>query len=191
MPNYCSNVVVFRHENPSAIRRVVDAFNDRRLMQEFSPCPQDLLDTTAGGFAETDMQANLEFKEKVNLQLYGYANWYDWCVNEWGTKWDVGASDGGEIELPGTGDREVTLSFESAWSPPTEFYKTMESLGFEVDAMYYEPGMGFCGSFSDGVSVSYTIPVDIERIDDEIPADINECFAISENAIEWQADDED
>lgn len=185
MANYCSNVVVFRHKDPSVISRVVDAFNDNRLMHEFSPCPQDLIDTTAGGFGDSDMQANLDFKEKVNLQLYGYANWYDWCVSEWGTRSDVGVGEGAKVEMPGPDVRMVTLSFESAWSPPTAFYKTMESLGFEVDAMFYEPGMGYCGTFSDGVSVSYKIPVDPDRIDEEIPADLNECFAIADNAGGW------
>lgn len=188
MPNWCSNVVVFRHDKPSTIRRVVDAFNDGRLMQEFSPCPQDLLDTTAGGFAAEEMQANLEFREKVNLQLYGYANWYDWCMSEWGTRSDVGAQDGEKVELASDDAREVTLSFHTAWSPPIEFYKTMESLGFEVYAMYHEPGMGYCGSFDDGVAMNYQIPLTPEGVRDKIPADIDECFAISETASEWDED---
>lgn len=191
MPNWCSNVVRFVHKDPAAIRRVAKAFNDNRLMQEFYPCPQDLMDTTAGGHGTDDMQANLEFKEKVNLQLYGYANWYDWCVNEWGTKWDVGASDGGQVDVPEDGATEITLNFESAWSPPIGFYKIMETIGFTVEAMYYEPGMGYCGSFDDGVECNYNIPNAADEISANIPADIDECFAISENAVEWQDDEND
>lgn len=186
MPNWCSNRVTFKHTDPKMIRCVIDSFNEGRLMQGFYPCPQDLIDTTVGGYGEGDMQANLDFKEKVNLQLYGYANWYDWCVNEWGTEWDVGAQGGNRIDMPDHDVNEITLSFESAWSPPIGFYKTMETFGFEIEAMYYEPGMGYCGSFDDGVDSSYTIPSSVEEIANDIPADIDECFAISENLTDWQ-----
>lgn len=184
VPNWCSNVATFRHRDASMIRRVIGAINDGRLMQEFDPCPQDLMETTSGNFADIDSQSHLEFREKVNLELYGYANWYDWCVSEWGTKWDVG--DPSSVEHISEDGLESVLCFDTAWSPPIAFYETMESLGFEVTAMYYEPGMGFCGMFEDGVDSCYSIPNDSKKIEDEIPIDINERFSISENLENWQ-----
>ena len=41
--------------------------------------------------------------------LYGYATWYDWCVEEWGTKWNCH-----EYRLEDS-DR---CTFETAWTHP-------------------------------------------------------------------------
>jgi hypothetical protein len=77
--------------------------------------------------------------------------WYDWCVNNWGTKWDIG-SDNGEVHglNPTIVDNEATMSFDSAWSPPIGLYERLHNLGFSVEATYFEPGMGFCGIWHDG-----------------------------------------
>ena len=43
---------------------------------------------------------------------YGYTNWYDYCVNEWGTKWEIGADGNPAQDIPGG----LLLGFDSAWS---------------------------------------------------------------------------
>jgi hypothetical protein len=77
--------------------------------------------------------------------------WYNWCVNNWGTKWDIG-SDNGEVHglNPTIVDNEATMSFDSAWSPPIGLYKELVLRGFRVIASYFEPGMGYCGVWTDG-----------------------------------------
>lgn len=67
---------------------------------------------------------------------------YYWCLDNWGTKWDVGGS-GCSVELvdPNT----AIFSFDSAWSPPTTAYSRIVEDGWTVDASYCEPGMAFCG----------------------------------------------
>jgi len=30
---------------------------------------------------------------KANLDRYGHRHWYSWCVENWGTKWDVAPDD--------------------------------------------------------------------------------------------------
>ena len=77
--------------------------------------------------------------------------WYIWCVNNWGTKWDIG-SDNNEVHgfHPTIVGNEATMSFDSAWSPPVGLYEKLYKLGFTVDATYFEPGMSFCGIFQDG-----------------------------------------
>jgi hypothetical protein len=49
-----------------------------------------------------------------------------------------------------THDKGVVLSFDTAWSPPIEFYIFMKGQGFHIRASYFEPGMGFCGDWIDG-----------------------------------------
>lgn len=77
--------------------------------------------------------------------------WYDWCVNNWGTKWDIG-SDNNELHglNPTIVDNEATMSFDSAWSPPIGLYKELVLRGFRVVASYFEPGMAYCGVWIDG-----------------------------------------
>jgi hypothetical protein len=82
-------------------------------------------------------------------------DWYDWQINNWGTKWDIGADIGTEKEeqygLKATRvDNEVCCSFDSAWSPPVGLYEKLVELGYTVRASYWEPGMAFCGIWDNG-----------------------------------------
>jgi hypothetical protein len=83
-------------------------------------------------------------------------DWYNWQINNWGTKWDIGADIGTEKEerygLKATRvDNEVSCSFDSAWSPPEGLYEKLVDLGYDVKATYWEPGMAFCGIWDNGV----------------------------------------
>jgi hypothetical protein len=92
--------------------------------------------------------------EGKSIKLDGKRDWYSWRVNNWGTKWDVGGEDAfGERILPD--DNTVVLSFDSAWSPPIEFYIFMKGQGFHIRASYFEPGMAFCGDWIDGMDNYY------------------------------------
>ena len=82
-------------------------------------------------------------------------DWYSWQINNWGTKWDIGADIGTEKEerygLKATRvDNEVCCSFDSAWSPPLGLYEKLVELGYDVKATYWEPGMAFCGIWDNG-----------------------------------------
>jgi hypothetical protein len=66
---------------------------------------------------------------------------YEWSVNNWGSKWDAGVHDWGRQD-----DNTIWVSFDSAWSPPIALYEFMQSNGYTVEAMYWEPGMGYCGA---------------------------------------------
>lgn len=91
-------------------------------------------------------------------------DWYDWRLSNWGVKWDFGCDQGQRAEIH---DDSVAVSFDSAWGPPIEFYKTMESLGFVVEAMYFEPGMRFCGTYRNKVD-HYVQFEDLDDIPDEV-----------------------
>ena len=188
MPNWCSNTLKITHNDTAQIRRAVEAFSRGEFMQEFDPCPQDLLDTMAGSYgAGSPEQYELEARNARNLEQYGFSNWYDWKVANWGTKWDVGDKDGPEYTQGAT---SVTFYFDSAWSPPLEFFATLEDQGFEVDAMWYEGGVGFCGAYSDGCENSFDITGDSDWVEKNIPAAIDQEFAISENMANWEAEEE-
>lgn len=183
MPNHCNNYLVLTHKDAREIGRAKLAILEGNLFQEFAPCPQDLIDTISGCFGDDDKQAELEAKSKSNLEKYGYANWYDWCTTNWGTKWDAY-----DIELVSEhyeGDiAELTLTFDTAWCPPIAFYDELVEQGFEVYAMYNEFGCAFCGIYEHG-SDQY-VGYDSDTLDN-IPTEVDEQFGIRDTLAEWEA----
>ena len=71
-----------------------------------------------------------------------------------------------------------------------EFFATLEDQGFTVDAMWYEPGLGFCGQYNDGAEDSYNIEGDSDWVDENIPDSINTHFAIAENMAMWEDEEQ-
>ena len=94
-----------------------------------------------------------------NIQKYGCANWYDWCWNRWGTKWnayDVSVS-GEEIE------------FLTAWNAPEPVILKLSELfpNVEIEHDYADEDMGYnCGklTYIDGAMYDST---DFEQGSDE------------------------
>ena len=77
--------------------------------------------------------------QKGYIEKYGYDNWYDWAVKNWGTKWnayDVSASKNGDI------------CFYTAWSVAYPVFKELSKkfpkLTFELS--YADEGGSWCGT---------------------------------------------
>ena len=187
MPNWCNNSVEIYHADPAMIERVRKGFNDGGLLSELLPCPQELTETVSGSMGE-DKRAEHEAQQAANVEKYGYANWYDFCVNEWGTKWDVGADGNPAQDIPGG----LMLGFESAWSPPIAAYEKLTEMGFNIRAMYYEPGMAFAGIWEDGSDDYYEYSgLDSAGIAEQLPVELDEAFCISEQAAEWEEENQE
>lgn len=187
MPNWCNNSVELYHEDPAMIERARTAFNDGRLLDEFIPVPKDL-QIVAGSVGDPDEQKKLLEDTARNLATYGYGNWYDFCVNEWGTKWDIGADGNPAQDIPGG----LMLGFDSAWSPPIGAYEKLVELGFSIRAMYYEPGMAFAGIWEDNIDNFYEYGgLNSTQIAEELPVELDEAFGISESAAEWEEENQE
>jgi len=187
MPNWCNNSVEIYHEDPAMIERVRKAFNDGALLNEFIPIP-DSLKIVAGCVGDPDEQKKLEEDTERNRQVHGYGNWYDFCVNEWGTKWDIGADGNPAQDFPGG----LTLGFESAWSPPVAAYEKLTEQGFRIRAMYFEPGMAFAGVWDNGVDDYYEYGgLDSKGIAETLPVELDEAFCISESVAEWEEENQE
>jgi hypothetical protein len=114
----------------------VVSFVKNGMLNLFHPMPTELLGTTS-----PSRESNADLIAK-----YGVDNWYDWHCNNWGTKWDVDVQDNG---YDSSEDEEyINLSFESAWSPPTEWLNKVAqdypSLKFLLE--YEECGCAFKGT---------------------------------------------
>jgi hypothetical protein len=172
MPNWCNNDLTLRHKDPAMLDRVQKALAEGRLLQEFIPCPSELHEHTAP--EQDDARADA-FTVK-----YGAPDWYSWQIKNWGTKWDVQA-DPGQIERARD---TLTVSFDSAWSPPIEAYNRLVEMGFNVQAYYNEPGMAFAGLYTGSGEDVYDDYVEYrgwsaDQVREEIP-DLDERFGISE-----------
>lgn len=134
MPNYCWNYLEapdgdFRNIQPyisiakeSELRGSVYHFLD---FEKILPMPEELKGTESP-------------KDKPN--------WYDWAVENWGTKWN---SFDGNIS-----DDYSGVGFVTAWSPPIPVISALaKKIGKRLRLIYDEPGMDFCGeciAYPDG-----------------------------------------
>jgi hypothetical protein len=189
MPNWCNNHITLQHEDPAMIKRAFDAMERGEFLQEFIPVPKDLTETVSG-FVGEDKQAAHEAQMEANLAKHGYKDWYDFCVGEWGTKWDCGEQ--GNADINPNDPTMMTAGFDTAWSPPITAYEKLLDLGFSVKAGYYEGGMCYAGLWEDGVDDYYDLSnMDSQAVVDGIPSELDELFGISETIAEYEAENEE
>ena len=153
MPNWCANslkIIATTPESEAKLAEIVQelaraaaADDGAAIFNLIKPIPQ-ALQIVSGWSGDAEEQAAREESYRVNLDTYGYQNWYDYCVAEWGTKWDAGNTT---YDLDGN---QVTIYFDTAWSPPISIYYALENMGFKVEATYVEQGMGYIGYYKDG-----------------------------------------
>jgi hypothetical protein len=188
MPNWCNNNLTLQHEDPAMIKRAADALERGEFLQEFIPVPEQLK-IVAGCVGDPVEQAKLEADTKRNQEELGYDNWYDFQVNEWGTKWDVGGDSQTDIHPDG---KMLHTYFDSAWSPPVAAYEKLTAMGFTVGAMYYEGGMAYAGVWEDGVDDYYDLGgMNSQQVIDELPVELDEAFGISECMAEYEAENQE
>lgn len=189
MPNWCNNNLTLQHEDPAMIKRAADALERGEFLAEFIPVPEQL-QIVAGSVGDPDEQRKLEAQTKRNVEELGYGNWYDYCVGEWGTKWDVGADGTTDIHPDG---KMLHTYFDSAWAPPVRAYEKLTEMGFTVGAMYYEPGMAYCGTWdSETGDNEYSLEgMSADEVADELPSELDEAFGISECIREYEEENEE
>ena len=188
MPNWCNNYLELEHEDPAMIERAKKAFAEGKLLAEFCPVPESL-HIVAGSVGDPDEQKKLEEQMGINVATHGYANWYDYCVNEWGTKWDVGG-DGDQASQDSPTD--LRMNFDSAWAPPIAAMEKFQDLGFKVKLIYWESGMCFAGLYDENGDdyIDYS-DMSAEELARAINPEVDECMCIVENLREWEEENKE
>lgn len=114
MPNWCYNRLTIEGEQKELekFKKKARAKDTDLSLNKFVPIPKD----------------------KEN-------DWYDWHINNWGTKWDVDA------ELVDEWEECLCYEFSSAWSPPVVWLETVSRKypALEFKMKYEEEGMGYMG----------------------------------------------
>ncbi len=146
MPNWCDNRLSI-HGDPEQMKLFREWLGDKPLtLERINPLPEELKDTIA------PTPKGQEEKAKELVAKYGAPDWYDWRVNNWGTKWDV------EMDETDSTENDLVYFFNSAWAPPEKAIETL-SLRFPklFFRLYYcETGCGFAGwnNYEDGLLAS-------------------------------------
>ena len=79
---------------------------------------------------------------------YGYADWYDWSIFNWGTKWNAYDVTEWSINECSEYTTSATIYYETAWSPATALWLNV-SKEYPKCEFYHEfadEGGGFLGS---------------------------------------------
>ena len=159
MPNWCQNEVTVTATDRGKTKAFVDFVREGNSYFSFSkivPMPKELKGTRSPATIVTQEEydswvddTNLgvgkpitqEMSDRFNKE-YGYDNWYDWAVANWGTKWDTACE---EVIIDDWGG--VKYKFFTAWGPPIPIYNTLLKLfpKLNISWFYREDGMQTAG----------------------------------------------
>jgi hypothetical protein len=190
MPNWCNNTVEINHKDPAKMYALVEAVNAGKFCNFVIPVPESLhIVAGRAGADDNPEQIALVEAENRNIAEHGYANWYDYQVAKWGTKWDVEPYD--TVEYDDQHDKNgVTFGFDSAWSPPIGVYEALTEQGYTVRACYYEPGMAFAGIWDDGADDYYELGgLTSTEARERLPEALDDMFGISETIAEYEEEE--
>ncbi len=67
-----------------------------------------------------------------NKAKYGHTTWYDWCLENWGTKWNAY-----ETEVVCDTEDRLEVAFQTAWSPPVPVYQDLAEKFPSLDVSAY------------------------------------------------------
>ena len=109
MPNWCYSTLEITGPK-NEIRRIADTDLD---FEKIYPTPTDLHPYTDDTFGLT------EFQKQSNIAIHGHESWYEWRLQNWGTKWSAQIND---IEKT---DTVIRADMATPWSLPIEILKRL------------------------------------------------------------------
>jgi hypothetical protein len=168
MPNWCDNTAQFYHPVEQVVEELATELSKRGPEENGEPFVGQLF--------------NHLYPRPTEQQ----ENWYQWNIDNWGTKWDADI-----FEWERTDKNTITVYFNTAWAPPTALYEHIEQNGWMVSALYHEPGMVFIGRFVDGSDQYFEYDITDEDSLLEIPEELIEWANLREAFEEYQEDNQD
>ena len=146
MPNHCFNKVTISVGNADGqnLKVLVDSLKSEENETDFDfnailPMPPELENVDWSEAEKMNDIIRARYKKE-----YGSDNWYDWRVNNWGTKWNSYS-----CELVEQEDDYVVYTFDTAWGPPTGVIEALRKQcpDFSISAFFDEPGMEEAGYY--------------------------------------------
>lgn len=117
----------------------IEISGDELLLEKFN---ED--NTTLDDNGKITLSFNLSVPTPENLlsiDKVGEYGWYDWRIENWGTKWDASNAE------PVFQNGNLYYFADTAWAPPTAWLEKVSAIYPELTfTVYYdEPGMCFAG----------------------------------------------
>ena len=171
MPNHCSNRVSFYSDNESDIQKLHSIFlkgleNDDEVdtgtvFGHFIPEPDwstiPLTENTHKEYSFSNPRGEIgecpkmiidkdrPFRSGLRFESTDVMDdrWYNWRVQNWGTKWDCYTLEIDDSDLP----HGFEVTFETAWSPPEEVCSAIREQypNVSISWFYDEPGCEIAG----------------------------------------------
>ena len=155
MPNHCDSDLTVSG-NPKLLDEVLAKFftpNGELNCDAVIPYPSKFkqLDEVARKWDE-DNKSNPNVNWSLRPNDGFNSGGYEWCCNNWGTKW--GTYDGSGVDRR---TRSFSVRFNSAWSPPTPVVDKLATmypaLKFSLDSYECGAAYHYVGRWENGVQV--------------------------------------
>ena len=135
MPNWCNNTLEIRLKSKKEKQSLINFLKDMTL---------------------PNGKITFDFNKVIPRPKEQEANWYEWNIQHWGTKWNIDSDD-----ISTTKDEiltgKISLRFDTAWSPPTPVIQAaaLKYTGLSFKLKYWEGGVGFrgvCTAYKDKIT---------------------------------------
>ena len=148
MPNWCENRVTISSntEDDSQFQELVAKFQVERPFNEIYPQPDfKTIPNDKGELPIKEVHKN--DKGEIVCETFNFPDgknddrWYHWCIDNWGTKWDVNLV-GAEVD-----DDYAEFQFQTAWAPASGIFDKIKEdyPDVAISWFYDEPGMECAG----------------------------------------------
>jgi hypothetical protein len=111
MPNWCDNTLVVEGEREK-LEEFAQKVTGEETLLDFGalvPVPRELAEES--GLESAELQ-----------RRYGASNLLDWCVQNWGTKWNAEYWDRVDV------GKAFEYRFDTAWTPPVDWVKRVAGI---------------------------------------------------------------
>lgn len=127
MPNWVSTTTTVTGSREE-LSKFVDGIKDKKILESYVPCPQELRDTMSGFTHDEAKAEEMRKKNEENIAKYGHKDWYEWQYATWGTKWGDCDTYIEPITELGNGAHEVSITFLTAWGSASEGFRKVSSM---------------------------------------------------------------
>ena len=168
MPNHCYNRVHVYSQKPEVIKEIHDIFEtgtnpyvDKTVFGQIIPEPDwadiPLTENDVKEYSFSNPRGEvgekpIMFEDKDKPFRSGLRfkstdvmddRWYNWRVQNWGTKWDAYTMEMDDTDMP----HGFEVNFETAWSPPEEICNAIREQydDLSISWFYDEPGCEIAG----------------------------------------------
>ena len=200
MPNWCYNRMnvtgdreslvklteaIAREHDPSLAETTMGVKQVDYDLSVLFPVPEELRISAMFFNTETDDPEYQELLKKyeANKAKYGHTTWYDWCINNWSTKWSPRIEEWTINDYPN--GSEIYAYYETAWSPADglicEVSKQFPTLLFVVSSDEEGRSFSCVMAFSNGEIVA---EAGCELSANKVPEQFREAYARIDNEIE-------